>query len=498
MGVIIRQSIKGTIVTYAGAFLGFVTTMFVITKYLTPEDVGLTRVLLEIGMLFSGLSMLGTSASMFRFFPYFKDKSKNHNGFFFYIVCIPFIGCLLFVAVYLIARQPITAFFVTKSALLIDYYYWVIPLFVVMAFRTIFENYSNINMRIVVPRINSEVILRLLIMAVYLLFGWHFVGRGGMVIGLVIAYGATMLIALGYVAATNSVSLRHDVSFVSPALRKDIVRYTLFLIVGTLSGALISKIDLFMVSSQLGLESAGIFTIAFFIASITEIPSRSISSIASPIAAEALKNGDFTTANQLYQKVALHQLMAGGFIFLVVWINIDNIFAIIPNGSVYVAGKWVVLFIGLARLVSVTLGFGGTMISFSKYYYWSLYFTLILTTIGIATNLWLIPILGITGAAIATLLTCLLSYLIQQWIVLKKIKGNPYTVNLFKLMGILLVVWGINFFLVKLSNPWIDGIYRTFIITVVCAVLFYVFNISDDLRNTIRVILKRVKKIISL
>ena len=43
MGIVVRQSIKGTLMNYLGVAVGFVTTFFVMTKYLTQEEVGLTR-----------------------------------------------------------------------------------------------------------------------------------------------------------------------------------------------------------------------------------------------------------------------------------------------------------------------------------------------------------------------------------------------------------------------------------------------------------------------
>jgi O-antigen/teichoic acid export membrane protein len=56
MGIIIRQSIKGTIVTYIGAFIGFLTSIFVLTQFLDPEDIGLTKVIFEIGTVFGVLA----------------------------------------------------------------------------------------------------------------------------------------------------------------------------------------------------------------------------------------------------------------------------------------------------------------------------------------------------------------------------------------------------------------------------------------------------------
>ena len=69
MGIIIRQSIKGTIVNYIGVLIGIFTTFFVLTDLLKPEEIGLTRVLIDAGMLFAGLAQLGTSSSIIRFFP---------------------------------------------------------------------------------------------------------------------------------------------------------------------------------------------------------------------------------------------------------------------------------------------------------------------------------------------------------------------------------------------------------------------------------------------
>jgi O-antigen/teichoic acid export membrane protein len=337
---------------------------------------------------------------------------------------VPFLGCILFIALYLILKEPVTRMFMEKSSLVVSYYYWVIPLII---------------------------------------------------------------------SKISTVSMRHDFSSINKPLRKDIFRYSLFLIIGSLGGVILGKLDFFMISGSLGLDYTGIYTIAFNMVAVIEIPSRSISAISSPIAADALKKGDLKTANELYQSVSLHQLLVGGFIFLLIWINIDNIFEIIPEGNTYAAGKWVVFFLGISKLVTMTLGFGGILISYSKYYYWSLYFAFFLTAFGILTNIWLIPLFGITGAAIATLSSCLLGCIVQQWLALKKVKGNPYTPNLLKTVMIFFTMTGINYLLFEIDNPWLDGICRTAIISVIGAALLYFFKVSSDLNNTILVIVRKLK-----
>jgi len=194
----------------------------------------------------------------------------------------------------------------------------------------------------------------------------------------------------------------------------------------------------------------------------------------------------------LYKKVSLHQLIAGGLIFMLIWINIDNIFAIIPNGDYYAVGKWVVFFIALSRILSVTFNFGDTLISYSKYYYWTLFFTVFITMTGIASNLLLIPIMDITGAALATFITYILAYTVQQWIVLWKIKGNPFSKGIFIFIILILILFGINYLLPKWSpNPFVDGIYRTSIIGVITLISVYKLKISEEITNIFNKILHK-------
>lgn len=203
-----------------------------------------------------------------------------------------------------------------------------------------------------------------------------------------------------------------------------------------------------------------------------------------------LSKENFAGANILYQKVALHQFVAGSLIFLFIWINIDNIFSIIPNGEVYKAGKWVVFFMSLAKLVEVTLIFGGTLVSYSKYYYWGLYFTFFITAITIVSNNLLIPIWGMVGAAIATMLTTLLTYGVQQLLIFWKIKGNPYTFALLKQVGILAVLYGINCLLPTVTNPWFDCIYRSIILGGLALILLYIFRVSEEMNDLIKSVLR--------
>ena len=492
MGIIIRQSIKGTAVNYIGAFLGFLIQMYVLLKFLQPEEIGLTRFILDSSLLIAGFAQLGITGTAFRFFPYFQSEKNRHNGFFFYLLLVPTIGLIIFIPLYILLKGPISAYFITQSALVLDYFYWIIALVIFLVFWIVFETYANLLMRIAIPKLIREIVVRLLLLTVYLLFAFKFIQIDGLVGGFILAYGIAMLLMFIYVSRIGPVSLKHDFSFIDKPLRKKIRNYTLFLVLSALSGNILGMLDVFMITSMKGLEFTGIYTVAFFMAAVVDIPSRSISSISSPVAAKAMKEGDLKTSNRLYKKVSLHQLLTGSIIFLFIWINIDNIFAIIPNGDEYIEGKWVVFFLALGRMMNVTFNFGAILVSYSKYYYWGLFFVVFITVTGIVTNLLLIPVWSITGAAIATFISYFLHNAVQQWIVLVKVKGNPFSKGMGQYIILILILFGINYLLPQWSsNPFVDGIYRSLIIGVIALISIYKLKVSDEISVIMDRFLKR-------
>ncbi len=488
MGIVIRQSLKGTFVNYIGVLLGIFVQFYIVAKYLDPEVIGLSKVVYEVALLLASFALLGTSSSGMRFFPYFKDEKTGNHGFLFYFLLLPTIGTILVTIIFLLLRTPIEGYFGKNSPLFNEYFYYVIPMMIVLAFWQLGEGYANINMRIAIPKAVREVGMRVMMLIIYVAYGLGFINITGLIVGFIICYGLCMLTSGVYSLHIGSRVLKHDWSFITPDLRSKIAKYTGFLMLAALSGNIMSQLDIFMLSGVKGLYSAGIYTIVVYMAEIVNMPSRNITPISTPIAAEAMKNGDIKQAQGLYQQVSVHQMLASTVLLMIVWINLDNIFAIIPNGEKFAEGRWAVLFLGLSKVVYGTLNFGNTLISFSKYYYWTLFITIFLTLLTIGTNLYFIPLLGLSGAALATLITSIISYLYQQYLVQVKIKANPFTWRHLRIVVILCVLFALNFVIPSLLSvsPWLDIVVRTGIILSVAVVLIYVLRISPQISWFIR------------
>jgi hypothetical protein len=78
MGIVRKQSIISSIFTYFGFAIGAINILFLFPKYFTPEEIGLTRILLDISLLFATLCTLGAVPMIIKFFPFYQ-KFLPHN-----------------------------------------------------------------------------------------------------------------------------------------------------------------------------------------------------------------------------------------------------------------------------------------------------------------------------------------------------------------------------------------------------------------------------------
>ncbi|MBQ3950517.1 MAG: oligosaccharide flippase family protein, partial [Bacteroidales bacterium] len=302
MGVIARQSIRGALANYLGVAIGFFTTFFVLTDCLTQEEIGLTRVMVDAAMLFSGLAQLGTNASIIRFFPFFKsDDGKNH-GIFGWSVLIPFIGFSIFTVLFFIFKQSIIDIYSPKSPLIANYAYLLLPLTFFALYLTVFETNASVLLRITVPRLVREVGIRVFNLACYLLYGNGVISLDLFVLLFCLSYAVAMLINFFYLLSLGKISFRIDWKFITRDRLEEILLYTLFMTATILAGN-IPLINSLFLGAQTGLALTGVYTIAFYIANIVEVPYRSLGAISRPLIATAVRDDNWQEVNRLGQKV---------------------------------------------------------------------------------------------------------------------------------------------------------------------------------------------------
>lgn len=484
MGIVIRQSIKGSIVSYIGAAIGMVSTIFIYPYVLSPELIGLNRILIDSAFLFAFIAQIGIPNAIIRFSPQLKEKGVLREGYRVALL-LPLISTVFFGTLVYLGKDYLESFFTEHSPLFSEYFVLIIPFGLVILYMSIIENFATAYHRITVPKLIREVILRIFLITSAVLFFYLQFSIDLYILLVIVSYALAVVILFTYFKRLQGLMTpRGEGGRIPKEIARKVFSYMGFVLLAGIGTNIVTKVDAFMISSMIGLGSTGIYTISFFMSSIIEIPSRASMQISAPFISDSLLKNDLPKLKDLYVRHTSNHAIIGGLLLVLLWANIDTIFTLMPNGEIYSAGKYVVLFIGLGKLIDVSTGLNNLILIYSRYYRYQILFVLILGVITVTGNLLLIPILGITGAAVASLASYFLLNSTVIWFLNYKLGVHPFTRLTLKILFLIIFVFFLNFLLPTLDSWFFNSLYRSLILFGVYTGFTYFYKLSEDL-NTI-------------
>lgn len=481
MGIIQNQSIKGLIYSYIGVVVGFITTGYLMPRYLLPDEVGLLRVLVSYAVLLAQFSGLGFSIVAVKMFPYFRDPATKHHGFFGLFSLISLIGFSIVITIFGIYSYFFMAEDFNQSPLLRNYFYWIIPLTFFVLLYNIADAYYRALFDAIKGTILKDVVQRILILTALVLFILQLYTLGDLILYYSLAFSIPPLLMYYHLTRDHQIGWFPDLKFIDKDLKKKIWNVAVFGLLSSFSGILVLNIDVLMVERYLGLTQAGLYTITFFFGTLIMIPARPLTRISSIIIAEAFKKDDITEVDMIYKKSSINLTSIAILVFLGLAINMENIMTMI--GEEYRPGYAVILLIGFSNVIEMSSGVINQIIFNSRFYRFSSYFILIFAILIIVSNIFLIPMYGIMGAALATLIAKSIYILIKLFFVKIKIGLSPYSLKTILVFLIGLLTYYIQSFILPFDNYIIDIIIRSSTVTLIFSILIYLLNISPDINK---------------
>ncbi|MBN2165254.1 MAG: oligosaccharide flippase family protein [Marinilabiliaceae bacterium] len=490
MGIVAKQTIKGAVWSYLGVIIGFITTTYLYTQYLTPEVVGLFGLLGAITTITSTLSSIGFNTVTNRFFPYFRDKKSGHNGYLFVVIIPQMIGFGIFILFYFFYKNSMVENNIDKSALFAEYVYLIVPITFFVLLFNLFDIYNRVLYNTVFGTFLQEFAQRCFILITILLFVFKFISFELLIIGFAIAMSLKAPIIFLYLLFKGEINFRPKFAFLTRKMKKEMLSVALFSIIGGVGSMIVFNIDKVVINDLLDLSKVGIYTIACYFGTLVVIPSKPLLKISGTLIADAWAKNDLTTIRDIYNKSCINQFIIGCFLFLGIWSNIDNILTIL--GPDYVEAKWVIFFIGLGYLFDMLTGTNGLIIQFSKYYRVSLVFTIILVVIVLTLLYLFIPIWGIYGAAISIAVALFLNNFLRYIFLFVKFGFQPFNYKFLIIIAFNLAL----FYLVQLIPQqilFIDILIRGIIITIFSIAFILFTSISSDMQTVGKNIFKTIK-----
>lgn len=481
MGIVQKASIKLTVVFYLGAALGYFNRVLLFTNFLTDTQVGLTGVLMNAAVLYAQFATLGIPSISNRFFPFFMNKERKHNGFFFWGNVFVFGGFLLTSILFVLFKPVIIRQYIDNSPLIVDYYYYLIPLALASVYFQFFESYLRSLLKTVVPTFLNEVFSKILVTIAIAMFALKWINFHQFV---VIYIGCSFLITsvlLVYIIFLKQLFLQPGTSRLYKRLLKPILLYGSFTILSVLGSGILVNIDGLMIASKLSLAQAGIYTTIFLIATGLTLPYRSIQKITYPLVGRFWKNRDMKAVSDLYDKTTLIMMIIGGGLILLLWGNINSIFRFIPKE--YYVAKYSFYLLCFAKYVDMITGLNGIITITSKKYKYDLYFMLFLVIATVVLNLIFIPLYGITGAALAAMISLVFYNLLRLIFVWYNFKMQPFTLNC---LWILLITIGTLFivnFIPFVINKYVSICINSVVIGIIYMGSILLLKFSPEINN---------------
>jgi O-antigen/teichoic acid export membrane protein len=495
LGIIKRQAYSGTILSYLGVLIGFITTALIFPEYLTTAEIGLLSIFLSYAYIFAQLATLGTGRITIAVFPFFRDRKNHHHGFFPLMIILGMAGLILaFIAIYIMKRWLISNSNDT-SPLFGQYYNYLFPLLFFTFLFMMLDSFNTTLFNAIRGIYLKELLQRLLIMAAVTFYALKWVGFDSFVMLFVLAVGIPAFILLFYVMKNDEFCLKPAFS---PLVREKSRLMAYIGVNGILigfSGMVILNIDRIMVERMMGLGSTGIYTTMAYFATLVAIPSRALLKISDPVIAQAWKDNDITSLQDNYYRSSLNQFLIGSLLMVGIWGNIDNVLRILP--AEFAEGKLVVLFVSLAFLTDMLTGTATFILANSKYFKYQTLYIMILVILIIITNLLLIPVWGLTGAAVATLISKILSNFIRHQILLKKFGLQPYNAKFLVIALVAGLAYLSQYFIPFTGNLYLDLVVRSGVMSLVFVILVLSLKISPEVNERYKWFLGMVRKILS-
>ncbi len=479
MGVVLNQSFKNTISTYLGFGIGAINTLFLYTNFLTDAYYGLVAFVLSTATIMMPFMAFGVHNTIIKFYSTFKTKNSI-NSFLTLMLFLPLVFIIPLTLVGYFTYDTIGGLLSKENPVVENYVWHIFVLAVAMAYFEIFFAWSKVQMQTVFGNVMKEIFHRvgtmILLVSVYL----KWVSVEQFILGLVAVYVLRMLIMKFYAYSVKFPKLKFQKIDKLPS----ILKYASLIIIAGSVAMLILDIDKFMIGRILKIEQVAYYSVAIFIATVIAVPQRAMHQIMMPLTAQYLNEKDTVALEDLYKRSSLNLLVISGFIFLLIILNINQLYQILPKE--FTGGLFVVLIVSLAKLYDNSLGNNNAILFNSDYYRMVLFFGVLLAIMAIILNAIFIPIYGIEGSAFATFLAVVIYNTIKIIFVKKKFSIQPFTLASVKIVLALLALSLIFYFWEFPFHPLVNIVLKSILVGLLYFSLIYKLNISEDISSQIK------------
>ena len=484
MGIVVSQSFKNIISTYIGFAIGAINTLFLYTNFMSDTYFGLVGFVLSAAFVMMPLAAFGVYNTLVKFYSQFKTRTSL-NSFLTLMLFLPLAVIIPISIIGYLGYDTIAGFLATENTEIKHYLWHIVIVAGALAYFEVFYAWVKVHLQTVYGNFMKEVFHRfgtmILLFALYL----DFIQVDQFILGLVVVYILRMLAMMLYAFSVHLPVL----TFKKINNLTSVLKYSLLIILAGLIATQLLDIDKVMLGKYLHVSNIAYYNVAVFIATVIAVPQRAMHQILLPMSAKYLNDKNIDSLADLYKRSSLNLFIVGGLIFLLIVLNINQLYYIIADE--YRAGLYVAILISISKLYDTLLGSNNAILFNSDYYRIVLVLGIAIVVLMVLLNVILIPKYGLNGAALATFIAVCLYNTAKVYFVYKGFKILPFTQKTLKTAMVLIVMVFVFYFWDFWFHPFLNIALKSIVITSVFTIVVYKLKLSDDISTMLHKVLKK-------
>lgn len=479
MGIVIKQSFINTVMLFLGFAIGGINVLFLYTSFLQDDYFGLVTFLMSTSVILLPLVTLGVQHTILKFYSSYTSNNEK-NTFLIGSLLLPLLTIIPIAFIGVFSYETISEWLSKKNKMIENYVWLIFLLAIFMGYFEVFYAWSKVKLKTVFGNFIKEVFARLCIFVLLFLVYFKQINNEQFVYSVVAVYAIRAFVMKIYAFYL----CKPTFSLVSIGNKKEIFQFSLFMIISGSAAGILLEIDKFMIPQLKEIAQVAYYTVAVYIASVVAIPNRAMQQITAPLTAQEMNKGNLQKVKEIYQKSSLNLLVVGGLLFLLINSNVKELYQLVDKPQ-FLQGIPIVFIISVAKIIELSMGTANSILLNSKKYKIYFYLSVLMAASAFLCNYWLIPLLGITGAAIATLAIVFLYGLVKVAFIYHFWGIAPFSLKTTQTIVIIFGFYFIFYFIDFKWNPVLLILLKSVLITILYLTTIHKLKISDTINDLI-------------
>jgi len=459
---------------------------FIVVRYIGVEIYGKFTYIFSYISFLPVLITLGLDQALVFYIPKLinNNSGKELNSMITFAICIPLILAMVSISILMIYSKVISKFLL-KNIEYDIYIKLLIPIVILMVLSNIingvFRGLGNIKYNVISDNFISPILKVVIILVLVLM---RYKSNSLIITHYIATFFSTLYLGIKFlrIKIIGKINIKYSENY------KKLLKFSFPILITGILGYIVQRTDVIMIGYFLSSDKVGVYNIALQIGSISSFILIAFSSIFASTISSLYNSGSMEKLSQIYKIITKWIVTINLMAFAIILIFSKDIMHLFGKDFIY--GSTALILISIGQVVNAATGLVGLMNTMTGHPQYEIYIAIVVMVISLLGNYFLIPIYGINGAAVTSLLSVAVSNILRLAFLYRDSKLHPYNFEYIKTIASFFISLIIVYLLKNIFI--VNWLIRLFVLSFVYVILFLFITIIMGLSDYDKLILSKV------